>query len=137
MQLFVFLINIKGWQRMNNYLLLENTNRNETFSDFVCLKIRERQLNEVALYKSVDLSRDIFSKMFSNRFYRPSKQTAIKICLGLKLNLAETDYLLSLAGYALSTNLKEDLVIRFCICEIRMHNLSKQTNYGQFVQISC
>lgn len=56
---------------MNNYLLWENTNRNETFSDFVCLKIRERQLNEVALYKSVDLSRDIFSKMFSNRFYRP------------------------------------------------------------------
>lgn len=72
---------------MNNYLLWENTNRNETFSDFVCLKIRERQLNEVALYKSVDLSRDIFSKMFSNRFYRPSKQTAIKFCLGLKLRL--------------------------------------------------
>lgn len=100
---------------MNNYLLWENTNRNETFSDFVCLKIRERQLNEVALYKSVDLSRDIFSKMFSNRFYRPSKQTAIKFCLGLKLNLEETDYLLSLAGYALSTSLKEDLVVRFCI----------------------
>lgn len=100
---------------MNNYLLWENTNRNETFSDFVCLKIRERKLNEVALYKSIDLSRDIFSKMFSNRFYRPSKQTAIKFCLGLKLNLAETDYLLSLAGYALSTSLKEDLVVRFCI----------------------
>lgn len=82
---------------------------------FFLLKIRERQLNEVALYRSVDLSIYIYSKMFSNRFYRPSKQTAIKFCLGLKLNLAETDYLLSLAGYALSTSLKEDLVVRFCI----------------------
>lgn len=33
----------------------------------------------------------------------------------MKLNLTETDYLLSLAGYALSTSLKEDLVVRFYI----------------------
>lgn len=60
---------------MNNYLLWENTNRNETFSDFVCLKIRERQLNEVALYKSVDLLRDIFSKCSATVFIeRQSKK---------------------------------------------------------------
>ena len=112
---------------MNNYLLWENTKRNETFSDFVCLKIRKRQLNEVALYKSVDLSRDIFSKIFSNRFYRPSKQTAMKFWLWLKLNLTETDYWSSLAGYALSTNLKEDLVVRFCILN-GIYNLLKWTN---------
>lgn len=66
---------------MNNYLLWKNTNRNETFSDFVCLKIRERQLNKVALYKSVDLSRDIFSKMFSN-FFSTIKKNSHKILIG-------------------------------------------------------
>ena len=60
---------------MNNYLLWENTNRNETFSDFVCLKIRERQLNEVAFTKALTCREIYFQKCSATVFIgRQSKQ---------------------------------------------------------------
>lgn len=101
---------------MDNFSKWEKANANsETFSDYVNAQIMNSQLDIVKFYKNAGLTRDVFSKLCSNRFYQPSKQTAIKVCLGLKLEIIESEYLMSLAGYALSGSIRKDLIIRFCI----------------------
>ena len=47
--------------------------------------------------------------------YKPSKKTAIRCCIGLKLNGEEAEALLKLAGYAFSPNDPDDLVVKFCL----------------------
>lgn len=63
----------------------------------------------------------------------PSKKTAVKICMALELTLKQAMELLQLAGYTLSRNRKEDLIIMYCILKkeyalIKVnHILQKQT----------
>ena len=45
--------------------------------------------------------------------YQPKKDTAIQICIGLKLNLDKTIDLLSKAGFGLSAASERDLVIKY------------------------
>ncbi len=44
-----------------------------------------------------------------------SKGDAVAMCLGLKLNFAETKRLLKSAGHALTNSYEPDLVVRYCI----------------------
>lgn len=99
-----------------NYETWEKRAKNhETFSDYVLRKMKEQKIESTDFYKAADLTRDLFSKINCHRDYLPSKITAIKCCLGLKLNITEAEYLLSLAGYSLSLSLPFDLAIRYCI----------------------
>lgn len=64
------------------------------------------------IYKSVDLSRDIFSKMLRNDDYIPEKYNICKIAFALRLPLEQTRYLLGLAGYALSDSNDFDIIFQ-------------------------
>lgn len=66
-----------------------------------------------ALYRKAHISRSVFSDVQSGQ--APSKKTAIKICMALELTLKQTMELLQLAGYTLSRNRREDLIIMYCI----------------------
>lgn len=99
-----------------NYETWEKRAKNhETFSDYVLRKMKEQKIESTDFYKAADLTRDLFSKINCHRDYLPSKITAIKCCLGLRLNISEAEYLLSLAGYSLSLSIPFDLTIRYCI----------------------
>jgi len=67
------------------------------------------------VYKRAQIDKTTFSKMLSNPYYSPTKDTAIAVCIGLTLNLQETERLLKAAGYTLSTSILRDVVIRYCI----------------------
>lgn len=77
--------------------------------------INEKCLDEVEVYKRGYLTKQTFSKIRNDAEYHPDKDTAIRLCIGLKLNLDETLDLLSKAGYTLSRSLERDLIIRFFI----------------------
>ena len=47
--------------------------------------------------------------------YKPDKRTAFQFCIGLKLNLDETEDLLQRAGYAISDSILEDKIWEFYI----------------------
>lgn len=47
--------------------------------------------------------------------YQPSKDTAVRCCLALRLTSAQTSELLQIAGYSLSRRQKRDLLTRYCI----------------------
>ena len=87
----------------------------ETFSEMLFRFIKEKGISEVDCYKKAGLSRQLFSKIRSNRNYAPSRDTAIALSLSLQLTIDETDELLESTGFALSHSKKDDLIIEYFI----------------------
>ena len=87
----------------------------ETFSEMLFRFIKEKGISEVDCYKKAGLSRQLFSKIRSNKDYMPSRDTAIALSLSLQLSIDETDELLESAGFALSHSKKADLIVRYFI----------------------
>ena len=88
---------------------------NDTFQQAMFYHIDSKGLDEVKVYNDAHIDRRLFSKIRSNEHYRPSKKTAICICMGLKLNLDEANDLLEKAGYTLSHSSKADLIVEYFI----------------------
>ncbi len=90
-------------------------NRGQQFTQLLFGFIDRTGQADSAIYKKAYIDRRLFSKIRSNKNYIPAKKTVIALCLALELPRAETDQLLSAAGYSLSRAEDFDLVIAFCI----------------------
>ena len=99
-----------------------------SFSDKLLEIIRTKKLNEVEVYKKADIDRRHFSKIRSNKDYRPTKDTVILLCLSMNLSYEEVNDLLKRAGFALSKSSKQDLIAEyFFIRKIYNVQLYKET----------
>ena len=86
-----------------------------TFSEHLLDLLKECGEKDSAVYHRAEISRSLFNKIINHRDYQPTKNTAIQLALGLRLNLAETQKLLAKAGYALTRSSKTDLVVQYYI----------------------
>lgn len=101
------------WDTFDTWL--RSNKHNGTFREIILTEIRKRGMSSVEFYRAANLDRKLFSRMINHPKYQPSKRTAVMCCLALKLDIRQTEHVLQLAGYALSTTLHEDLAVRYCV----------------------
>ena len=88
-------------------------NVNQSFVDKLLYHINQKGLRDSEVYKAAQVDKRLFSKMVSNRDYKPSKDTAIALAFALRLSLDEANDLLSRAGYTFSHSNKRDIIIEY------------------------
>ena len=87
----------------------------DTFQEYLMYLIESKGLTNADVYKRALLTKQLFSKIKLNPDYHPDKATAMRLCIGAKLNLDETKDLLARAGYALSPCEKRDVIFSYFI----------------------
>ena len=87
----------------------------DTFQQYLMYLIAQKGLSNSEVYKRAIITKQLFSKIKLNKEYHPDKATAMRLCIGAKLNLDETKDLLARAGYALSPCEKRDIIFSFFI----------------------
>ncbi|MBO4838690.1 MAG: macro domain-containing protein [Lachnospiraceae bacterium] len=87
----------------------------DTFSEYLLYLIKEKGMDNAAVYKRAIVDKKVFSKIKNNPDYHPQKLTALCLCVGACLNLDETRDLLARAGYALSPSDKTDIIFAYFI----------------------
>lgn len=87
----------------------------ESFSECLIRMIDEKGLLDPEVYKKANIDRKHFNHIINTKNYRPKKETAVALAIGMKLNIKETNTLLERAGFILSRSSKFDLIIKYCI----------------------
>lgn len=87
----------------------------EGFSDMLLHKIREAGITNAECYHRAGIDRQLFSRILSDRHYRPGKRMVFALVIALKMDEDESREFIARAGYAFSRSDKFDLAIEFFI----------------------
>lgn len=83
----------------------------ESFHDKFMKLLIESGKDNVEVYKKAGVSRQVFSKIISDKNMIPTKLTLISLCIGLELSLRVAKELMESAGYSLSKSIMLDAIV--------------------------
>lgn len=104
-----------SWEENESALNERMKHLADTFQQYLLYLIEIKGLTNTEVYKRAIMTKQLFSKIKVNPDYHPDKGTAMRLCVGAKLNIDETKDLLARAGYALSPCDKRDIIFSFFI----------------------
>ena len=87
----------------------------KSFSTRLLKLIDKKGKTDVEVYKKAHIDRRLFSKIRSDKEYKPSKNTVVALIIALELNDLEATELINSAGYSFSLDIKEDVVVLYFI----------------------
>lgn len=83
-----------------------------TFMEAVQAELVRRGWVDADVYNRACVTRQTYSRLLCDPKSKPSKKIAIRLCMGLRLELPEAERLLALADHALSPDRPEDAIVR-------------------------
>ncbi len=95
--------------RIEDYL----PKKEDSFTDRLLRLVNQTGRTNKEIYTAANISKKVFSAIFSKKNYHPSKNTVLALCLALRLDTDEAGDLLARAGYAFSPVDTTDCVVRF------------------------
>ena len=95
-------------------LLKKNDIRKMDFIKYFNYLLDKKGLTTTQVYKNALLSRQTFSKIYSEEI-KPSLKTAVKLAFGLKCSNDECKMLLKKLDYTLSSSSRINCAIRYCL----------------------
>lgn len=107
---------------------IEDYKDEDTFQTKLFQYIDNKNLKDSDVYHKANIDRRLFSKIRSDKYYHPSKETVILLGLSLELKEDEIDDLLKSASYSLPMNTTFDLIIRFCFKE-HIYNINQVNEF--------
>ena len=88
-----------------------NIELDESFHTKFFRFLTESGKENVEIYKKAGVSRQVFSKILSDKNMIPTKLTLISLCIGLELSLKDARELMESAGYSLSKSIMLDVIV--------------------------
>lgn len=107
-----------GWSECEYKELSEYINQNldkRKFGNIVNEYLYKKNISTRELSENAGIDRKLISKFIADCNYHPSKDTALAVCIGLRLCSKEAGELLKISGYSFSSNSQRDLTVVYAL----------------------
>ena len=105
----------------------------KTFQEKLFEIIDQKGLKDSEVYQHANVTKQTFSKIRSDKYYRPSKKTAFGLCISLHLSESEAIDLLQRANLTFSPSDKFDLVVQYFIRHQKDYTIDMVSSAATFV----
>ena len=95
--------------------VIEDARKKETFSDMLIRLQNRKGMKAPDLYHKAGIDLRHFSKIISDRDYKPKKETVFALALALELDEDQSRSFLESAGYSFSPSSLQDMTIKYFI----------------------